>query len=154
MIENILQNKMLCAIVPAIVYTRILILREQNMLRRKKKKEIDTFLGPQTQIQGTISFEGGMRIEGKFEGDVISKSGDIIVGPQAIIKGDLKVGSALVMGEVKGCIEAETRIEIHPPGKMIGDIRAPFILIDPGVVFNGQCIVTNENDNNSETENK
>jgi cytoskeletal protein CcmA (bactofilin family) len=124
------------------------------MLRRKKKKEIDTFLGPQTQIQGTIHFEGGMRIEGKFEGDVISKTGDIIVGPQAIIKGDIKVGSALVMGEVNGCIEAETRIEIHPPGKMIGDIRAPFILIDPGVVFNGQCIVTNENDNNSEIDDK
>jgi len=120
------------------------------MLRRKKKKEIDTFLGPQTHIQGTISFEGGMRIEGKFEGDIHSKTGDIIVGPQAIIKGDLKVGSALVMGEVNGGINAETRIEIHPPGKMIGDIRAPFILIDPGVVFNGQCIVTNEDDNNSE----
>jgi cytoskeletal protein CcmA (bactofilin family) len=120
------------------------------MLRRKKKKEIDTFLGPQTQIQGMINFEGGMRIEGKFEGDIFSKTGDIIVGPQAHIKGDLKVGSALVMGEVNGCIDAETRIEIHPPGKMIGDIRAPFILIDPGVVFNGQCIVTNEDDNNSE----
>jgi cytoskeletal protein CcmA (bactofilin family) len=120
------------------------------MLRRKKKKEIDTFLGPQTFIQGTINFEGGMRIEGKFEGDVISQTGDIIVGPHASIKGDLKVGSALVMGEVNGGIEAETRIEIHPPGKMIGDIRAPFILIDPGVVFNGQCIVTNEDDKNSE----
>jgi cytoskeletal protein CcmA (bactofilin family) len=116
------------------------------MLRRKKKKEIDTFLGPHTQIQGTITFEGGMRVEGKFDGDIISKTGDIIIGPQAIIKGDLKVGSALVMGEVNGGIDAETRIEIHPPGKMIGDIRAPFILIDPGVVFNGQCIVTNEDD--------
>jgi len=120
------------------------------MLRRKKKKEIDTFLGSQTQIQGTINFEGGMRIEGQFEGDIISKTGDIIVGPQANIKGDLKVGSALVMGEVNGCIDAEIRIEIHPPGKMIGDIRAPFILIDPGVVFNGQCIVTNADDKKSE----
>ncbi|ETR65489.1 MAG: hypothetical protein OMM_14167, partial [Candidatus Magnetoglobus multicellularis str. Araruama] len=106
-----------------------------------------TFLGSQTQIQGTITFEGGMRIEGKHEGNIISKTGDIIVGPQAVIHGDIKVGSALIMGEVNGCIDAETRIEIHPPGKMLGDIRAPFILIDPGVVFNGQCIVTNEDDN-------
>lgn len=124
--------------------------KEQNMLRRKKKKEIETFLGPQTQIKGTISFEGGMRIEGKFEGDIYSKTGDIIIGPQAVVKADLNVGSALVMGEVNGGIEAETRIEIHPPGKMIGDIRAPFILIDPGVVFNGQCIVTNDEDKDTD----
>jgi len=120
------------------------------MIRRKKKKEIDTFLGPRTQIKGAITFEGGMRVEGKFEGDIISKVGEVIVGPQAVINGDLNVGSALVMGEVNGCINAETRIEIHPPGKMIGDIRAPFILIDPGVVFNGQCIVTNDDDNKSD----
>jgi len=120
------------------------------MLRRKKKKEIATFLGPQTQVKGTINFEGGMRIEGVFEGDIISKTGDLIVGHQAVIKGDIKAGSALVMGEVNGCIDAETRIEIHPPGKMIGDIRAPFILIDPGVVFNGQCIVTDQDDDNKQ----
>ncbi|MBF0449343.1 MAG: polymer-forming cytoskeletal protein [Candidatus Magnetomorum sp.] len=114
------------------------------MLRKKKKQEISTFLGTQTRMKGTINFEGGMRIDGEFEGDVYSESGSVIVGHQAVIKGDMKVGSALVMGEVQGCITAETRIEIHPPGKMIGDIRAPFILIDPGVVFNGQCIVTKQ----------
>jgi len=117
------------------------------MLRKKKKKqEVSTFLGPQSKMIGTINFEGGMRIDGEFEGEIHSETGSVIVGHQAVIKGDLKVGSALVMGEVNGCIDATIKIEIHPPGKMIGDIRAPFILIDPGVVFNGQCIVTNEDE--------
>jgi len=121
------------------------------MFRKKnKKQEISTFLGHKTRMKGTINFEGGMRIDGEFEGDINSEFGSVIVGHQAVIKGDMKVGSALVMGEVNGCIDAETRIEIHPPGKMIGDIRAPFILIDPGVVFNGQCIVTDKENETSE----
>ncbi|KPA19226.1 protein containing DUF583 [Candidatus Magnetomorum sp. HK-1] len=121
------------------------------MLRkRKKKQEVSTFLGPLSRMKGTIHFEGGMRIDGEFEGEINSETGSVIVGHKAVIKGDMKVGSALVMGEVNGCIDAETRIEIHPPGKMIGDIRAPFILIDPGVVFNGQCIVTNQDDETTE----
>jgi len=115
-------------------------------MKKKKKnvQNINTFLGSQTRITGKLEFEGAIRIDGHFEGDIISKEGSVIVGQDAILKGNIKVASILILGEVNGNIEAENRIDIHPPGKMIGDIKAPIILIDPGVAFNGKCIVAKQ----------
>ena len=114
------------------------------MKKKKSVQNINTFIGSQTRINGQLEFDGAIRIDGHFEGNISSKEGSVIVGQDAVLQGDIKVGSILILGEVKGQIEAENRIEIHPPGKMLGDIKAPIILIDPGVVFNGKCIVTKQ----------
>ncbi|CAN2039355.1 Protein containing DUF583 [Candidatus Magnetomoraceae bacterium gMMP-15] len=114
---------------------------------KKKTQEVNTFLGSQTHIEGTIEFEGAIRMDGNFKGKILSNNGTVIVGQHAVINGDMIVGSVMIMGEVHGQIEANNRIEIHPPGRMIGDIQAPQVLIDPGVEFNGKCIMTNKLNN-------
>jgi cytoskeletal protein CcmA (bactofilin family) len=43
------------------------------------------------------------------------------------------------MGRFNGTIDARKRIELYPPGRIVGDIHAPTILIESGVVFNGNC---------------
>ncbi len=45
------------------------------------------------------------------------------------------------MGEVHGMIDAQERIEIYPPGRVVGDIQAPVITVDEGGIFNGNCIM-------------
>ena len=45
------------------------------------------------------------------------------------------------MGEVKGKIEAKERIEVYPPGRVVGDIQSPVVSIEPGGIFNGSCMM-------------
>ena len=54
---------------------------------------------------------------------------------------ELQVNVAVVMGEIKGRIEAKERIEVYPPGRVLGDIQSPVISIEPGGVFNGGCVM-------------
>ncbi|MCP4351256.1 MAG: polymer-forming cytoskeletal protein [Desulfobacterales bacterium] len=108
----------------------------------KKKKEmgsISTFLGPDSSIEGTLEFQGTIRLDGNVKGKIISNGGTVIVGENAVINAELIVDGAIIMGEVNGTIDAKERIEVYPPGRVIGDIHAPVIAIDTGAVFNGNC---------------
>ncbi|MFZ5563263.1 MAG: bactofilin family protein [Thermodesulfobacteriota bacterium] len=105
----------------------------------KEPEAITTFLGPETSVEGVVDFEGMIRVDGRVRGKVTSASGTVIVGEKAVIDGDVTVAVAIVKGRVKGTIDAATRIEVYPPAAIEGDIHAPVISIDAGVVFNGNC---------------
>jgi len=45
------------------------------------------------------------------------------------------------MGEVNGTIHAKEKIEVYPPGRIVGDIQAPVVLIESGAIFNGNCSI-------------
>jgi len=108
----------------------------------KKIDAITTFLGHDAIIDGTIEFKGVIRVDGEITGKVQSDDGTIIVGEKAVINGDITVGNALVTGEVNGNIDAKSRVEIYSPGRVMGDIQAAVISIDPGSFFNGKCMMT------------
>ena len=63
----------------------------------------------------------------------------MIVGEKAVINADIAVEAAIIMGEVNGTIDAKNRIEVYPPARVVGDIQAPVVSIDAGVIFNGTC---------------
>lgn len=114
------------------------------MIMRKAKKEktdgsVSTFLGPDVTIQGAIEFKSVIRLDGKIEGKIIGPDGTVIVGEKAVINAEIVVGVAIIMGEVNGEIKALKKIEIHPPGRVVGDIQAPIISIAAGGVLNGNC---------------
>ena len=109
-----------------------------------KKKEIkqdaiSTFIGPGADIQGTLSFEGTIRVDGKMKGKIQSADGTLIVGESARIEADISIGSGVIMGEIIGTVRAKSRIEAYKPARVMGDIQAPVISIDAGVTFNGNC---------------
>lgn len=107
-----------------------------------KSDSISTFLGPDATVEGTLSFQGTIRLDGNFKGKIASSGGTVIVGEQAAVDADLTVGIAIVMGEMKGTIDASERIEIYPPGRIAGDIQSPVVAIEEGGVFNGHCVMT------------
>ena len=109
------------------------------MLKKKKQDAISTFIGPETDIRGTLSFEGTIRVDGKMKGRIDSVDGTLIVGEAARIEADISVDSGVIMGEITGTIRAKNRIEVYKPARVTGDIRAPVISIDAGVTFNGNC---------------
>ncbi|MBW1740629.1 MAG: polymer-forming cytoskeletal protein [Deltaproteobacteria bacterium] len=106
---------------------------------KKSKKGIQTFLGPDTTLEGKLVFEGAVRLDGRFTGTIESKKGVMVVGEKAIIHADISVHTARVSGEVSGNIHATHCIELHAPARVFGDLCAPTVVIDAGVVFHGNC---------------
>lgn len=104
----------------------------------KKKDEINAFLGKNTEFKGTLTFSGAVRIDGIFKGEIFTE-GTLIVGESAVIESNVHVSHIIVSGEIRGNISAEKRIEIHAPGRVFGNIEAPTVVIDEGVIFEGNC---------------
>lgn len=100
--------------------------------------EINAFLGKGTDFNGKLAFEGTVRLDGKLAGEVFSP-GTLIVGESAVLNADVTVNTLILSGEITGNIEAKTRVEIHAPAKLFGNINTPVLIIDEGVVFEGSC---------------
>ncbi len=115
------------------------------MRKSSSSDAVTTFLGAEASIEGTINFEGTIRVDGRVSGTIRSVSGTLIVGEKAVIDGDVFVGVAVVLGKVSGMIEAASRIEVYPPANIEGNIQSPVISIDAGVVFQGNCSMPSRN---------
>ena len=104
----------------------------------KKRDEINAFLGRETEFEGKLSFSGAVRIDGRFTGEIFTE-GTLIVGESAIIESDVHVSYIIISGEIRGNITADNRIEMREPGKVFGNIQAPTVIMEEGVVFEGNC---------------
>lgn len=97
---------------------------------------LNALLGPGSVIEGKVSFQGQVRIDGTFTGE-ITTTDLLIIGEQAKVAAEISCGSAVVSGEVTGNIKASESVELHMPARVRGDIATPSLSIDRGVVFNG-----------------
>ena len=102
---------------------------------------IHSLLGTGTRYQGKLFFDGRVRIDGDFAGEVHS-DGLLIVGPEATIEGVIRVRTLIVKGgTVAADIQATELVELHAPAKVRGDIRTQALYMDKGVVFDGSCVM-------------
>ena len=119
------------------------------MIGRKDEKglpaveEINAFLGRGTTFEGKITFEGMFRVDGSFNGE-ISAGDALVVGETAEVDGQINVNSLTVHGTVSGNITAKKRIAIYSPGKILGDIQTPMLVISEGAIFEGNCQMAKE----------
>jgi len=104
----------------------------------KRRDEIKAFLGRNTEFEGKLSFSGTVRIDGRFKGEIRSE-GTLVVGDSAVLEADIQVSHLVVCGEVRGNLYAAEKVEIHPPGKVFGNVQAPAVVMDEGIVFEGCC---------------
>jgi cytoskeletal protein CcmA (bactofilin family) len=101
--------------------------------------EITALLGRGTNFEGKLHFEGRVRIDGTFKGEIQSDD-TLIVGDGAEVHAEIDVATIIVRGGVvHGNIRAKNAIEIHAPGKLHGNIHSPSVFIDRGVEFQGSC---------------
>ena len=111
------------------------------MKKEKNTDRISTFIGADASIDGAIEFKGTIRVDGRVKGNISSNGGTVVVGEKGIVNAEMSVNVAVVMGEVNGSIDAKERIEVYPPGRIGGDIQSPIVSIEPGGIFNGNCIM-------------
>ncbi len=118
------------------------------MKKEKGSDRISTFIGADASIDGNIEFKGTIRVDGTVKGKISSNSGTVVVGEKAVVNAEVFVNVAVIMGELNGTIDAKERVEVYPPGRVGGDIHAPVISIEPGGIFNGNCVMQAQSDKN------
>lgn len=100
-----------------------------------------TNLSADVEVKGSIKFNESLRLDGKFEGDLSSQAGLLIVGKNGNIHAKIEVGSIIVEGKVYGNINAADKVELRSTAQHFGDIRASRLVVEEGVVFVGKCDV-------------
>ena len=99
--------------------------------------DLNALLGKGSEFEGKLAFEGKVRIDGTFTGE-ISTNDLLMVGDGAKVQAEISCGTVIVEGEVVGNIRATSAVELRRPAKVHGDITTPSLVIEKGVVFEGR----------------
>ncbi|WP_213357839.1 bactofilin family protein [Chlamydiifrater phoenicopteri] len=118
--------------------------QEENSVSLSFVEEPETTLGEGVSFKGELVFEKLLRIDGTFEGKLVS-SGKIIVGPTGRVKADINLGEAIIEGVVEGNVTTKGKVEARGEAIIIGDISASSLCVDEGVSITGYVCVSRPN---------
>ena len=113
-------------------------IRREDDTVQQRAGEVHTLIGKGSEFDGKLSFEGQVRIDGKFSGQINTKD-VLVIGEGARGMAEITAGTVIGNGVVEGNIKAAQLIELHQPGRGKGNLEAPALSIDRGVVFEGSC---------------
>jgi len=91
-----------------------------------------------SRVTGQLTFQGPARIDGIVDGEV-NCQGTLTIGEGAEVKAKITGQVVVIRGKVEGNVTAKERIELLAPARLIGNIDAPRLVINEGVVFDGDC---------------
>lgn len=117
------------------------------MIWKKKAKhggkgsDLSAYIDEASEIDGKYTFSGTVMLNGKLTGEISSKD-TLIIGEKGVINATVHAGVVLVSGEVTGNIFASERVELRGSARVFGDVEAPVVVVDEGVLFEGHCRMT------------
>jgi cytoskeletal protein CcmA (bactofilin family) len=94
-------------------------------------------IGKSITINGDVSGDEDLIIEGRVEGRIELKNHHLTVGPNGEIKAEISAKQVTIIGRVSGNVTATERLEIQDTGRVEGDLQAPVLLIQEGATVNG-----------------
>ena len=95
-------------------------------------------MGEDTTFSGTLNFEGIVRIDGKFEGEVVTND-VLIVGETGELSADITAGIVVCKGQITGSIVAAEKVEMHANSRIAGNIKSPALHVEQGATLDGYC---------------
>lgn len=118
------------------------------MFRRKKTMTIDAsrlagLLAQDTSVRGDLTFAGGLRIDGRVEGNVLGKPEDrglLVLSEKGVIVGTVKVYDAVINGRVEGDLEVEHYLELQDGARVTGNITYRTLKLDCGAGVDGKLL--------------
>lgn len=112
------------------------------MGKKKRTARIDSLIGQNTEIHGDVIFSGGLHVDGKVKGNVVSdeKSSLLTVSDQGQVEGEVKVPNVILNGSVIGDVHADERIELAPNAKVTGNVYYNLIEMAIGAEVNGKLV--------------
>ncbi len=114
----------------------------QNNLEEQRESEIFppeqyAKIGKTLDIEGEISGQENISIEGRFQGNISLDQNDVFIEHSATVKAEIHAKNVQIRGQVEGNIFAAEKVHIEKDGRMNGDIFASRISIDDGAQFKG-----------------
>lgn len=110
-----------------------------SISREMQEGSLSGYVGQGTVLNGEMSFQALLRVDGKMMGRIASESGTLIVGASGQIEANITVASAVVNGLIKGDIIASEKIELGRTAQVIGNIQTPRLVMEDGAVLEGNC---------------
>ena len=117
------------------------------MLWRKIRKptikgnDLSALIDETSEIEGKYTFSGTLMLNGKFKGEIVSDD-NLIIGEKGVVNASIRAGVAVISGEVVGNVHATERVELRGSARVFGDVEAPVVVIEEGVLFEGHCRMT------------
>lgn len=111
--------------------------------KRATPKTIGTLVGAGTTIEGTLSYVGGLRIDGTVKGDIRSANGEagmVIISELGCVIGEVHAAHLVVSGKVNGPVYVTDVLELQPKAQVTGDVRYRTLEIHHGAVVEGRLI--------------
>ena len=122
-----------------------------TMSNMKKKSdsatwETRTVFGKETRFNGVLRYQESLKINGYFEG-IIESPGFLMVTSSAVVQADVRMGTLVVGGKIKGNVQVSDRLIVLAGGQIIGNVRCPNLLVAEGTILQGmwEMIVAPEN---------
>jgi cytoskeletal protein CcmA (bactofilin family) len=113
------------------------------------KDEINAFLGVGTSYEGKLQFQGSVRIDGNFLGQIDS-DGTLVVGQDAKINGQVSVVNLILSGFIQGDIVATTKVIMHKTARLQGSLRTPCLIMEEGALLDGKLTMSKNSPNPDE----
>lgn len=104
----------------------------------KTSGNLGAFLGNGTKVVGTLTFSGPVELDGYVEGEIHAQD-KLTIGEASSIKATIRGAEILIKGTVNGDIIASKRLVLRKPAQVAGNIQAPSLTIEEGVIFEGKC---------------
>ena len=106
-----------------------------------RRTDLSAYVDERSEIEGTFTFSGTVMLNGKFKGDIQSTDTPII-GDKGVVNATITAGAVLINGELVGNVLATERVELRGSARVFGDVEAPVVVIEEGVLFEGHCRMT------------
>jgi cytoskeletal protein CcmA (bactofilin family) len=106
--------------------------------KRPRRNELTAFIDEGSEMEGRYTFRGTVMLNGAFKGEISSED-TLIIGERAVLHADVRVGRLTVSGQVTGNLSATERVELRRTARVAGDVQAPVVVVEEGVLFDGHC---------------
>jgi cytoskeletal protein CcmA (bactofilin family) len=108
-----------------------------------RTNDLSAFIDEASEIEGKYTFSGTVMLNGKFKGE-ISSNDTLIIGEKGVINASIRAGIVLISGEVVGNVLGLERVELRGTARVFGDVEAPVVVVEEGVLFEGHCRMTKQ----------
>src|SRR5712664_549415 len=113
----------------------------KNMKAPPKSGDLTAFIDEGSQIEGKYTFNGTVMLNGHFSGEIHTND-TLIIGEKGVVNASIRAGAVVISGEVVGNVLATERVELRGTARVFGDVEAPVVVVEEGVMFEGQCRMT------------
>jgi len=117
------------------------MLWKKTVKRPVKTSDLTAFIDEGSEIEGKYTFSGTVMLNGKFRGEIASTD-TLIIGEKGIVHAAIHAGVVLISGQLVGNLVATERVELRGSARVFGDVEAPVVVVEEGVLFEGHCRMT------------